>query len=135
MKKETIDMMKEMDFSDPADSEIIASVEREVGMEFPEQYKDFMRTSNGAEGPLGDSSYLSIWPLDEIADLNEDYGVKKFTPGLLYFGSDGGGTAYAFDNRVVPPNIVEFPFDSIHIEDAVKIADTLDEFIYKLYVR
>lgn len=134
MKRETIDMMKEMEFADPVDNDFFSSVEKETGIVFPKEYKDFMLTTNGAEGPLGDNSYLAIWPLDEIVSLNEDYGVQKFTPGLLYFGSDGGGTAYAFDKRMVPPTIVEFPFDSIHIEDAVRIADTFDEFIYKLFI-
>lgn len=135
MKKLAIDLMREMDFADPADSELLTSVQQKMGIEFPVQYKDFMKITNGAEGALGGNSYLSVWPLDEIASLNEDYGVSKFTPGLVYFGSDGGGTAYAFDYRATPPSIVEFPFDSIHIEDAIKIADTLDEFIFELYKR
>ena len=130
--KNTIDLMREMDFAAPADDELIIRTECEMGVEFPEQYKEFMKITNGAEGALGENSYLAIWSLDEIASLNEDYGVRKFTPGLVYFGSDGGGNAYAFDYRGATPVIVEFPFDSIHIEDAVKIADTLEAFISEL---
>lgn len=135
MKKETISMMSEMEFAEPVNDDFIETVEHTMNIVFPEQYKRFMKLTNGAEGPLGDNSYLSIWPLDEIASLNDDYGVSKFTPGLVYFGSDGGGTAYAFDFRAVPPVIVEFPFDSIDIDDAVKIADTIDGFIATLYQR
>lgn len=133
MRKETIEMMSEMDFVDPVNTDDITAVENEMNIVFPGQYKDLMKTTNGAEGPLGENAYLSIWPLDEIASLNEEYGVSKFTPGLVFFGSDGGDTAYAFDYRVIPPTIVEIPFDSIEIEDAVKIADTIEDFIAALY--
>lgn len=135
MKKETFAMMSEMEFVEPASEELIEAVENEMNIVFPEQYLRFMKLTNGAEGPLGSNSYLSIWPLDEIPPLNDEYGVREFTPGLVYFGSDGGDTAYAFDFRAVPPVIVEFPFDSIDIDNAVKIADTIDGFIAALYQR
>ena len=36
--------------------------------------------------------------------------VSEFAPGLILFGSDGGGEAYAFDVREAVPIIVEVPF-------------------------
>lgn len=133
MREEILRYMSEMDFTDPSEETAIAAVEAELNISFPQQYWDFMLTTNGAEGPLGENAYLTIWPMEEIVSLNAEYGVSKFTPGLLYFGSDGGGTAYAFDFRDEIPVIVGFPFDSIEIEDAEKIADTFEEFISALF--
>jgi hypothetical protein len=42
--------------------------------------------------------------------MNAGYGVSKFAPHLLLFGTDGGGEAYAFDTRTEPWNVVEVPF-------------------------
>jgi len=133
MKKEILDLMSEMDFCNPLPEDAMKELEAELNVVFPTEYKALMKITNGAEGPLGENAYLSIWPLDEIAELNENYGVQKFTPGLVYFGSDGGDTAYAFDFRADPPAIVAIPFDSIEIEDAEKIADTPEEMILFLY--
>ncbi len=45
--------------------------------------------SNGIEGPIGKASYLSIWPINELIELNQEYAVDEFLPGIKYFGSDG----------------------------------------------
>ena len=105
----------------------LTDVETRLGIKLPDQYINFMMESNGAEGNIG-SSYLAIWTAEQIAQLNKDYAVNDFTPGLVYFGSDGGGMAYAFDNRTDLISIVEFPFDSIHIEDAKTCGNTFLEF-------
>ena len=93
-----------------------------------------MLESNGAEGFIG-SSYLVIWPIEQIIVLNQAYRVSEFNPGLVYFGSDGGGEAYAFDIRTKEMPIVEFPFESIHIEDAELCGKTFYEFLQNLYCR
>lgn len=108
-------------------------VEAEMGMVFPIQYRDFMLESNGAEGKVGENSYLAIWPIEDIVSLNRDAKVEEFTPGLVFFASDGGGMAYAFDKRCEGMPIVEIPDDSIHIEDAKLRGNTFNEFLQNLY--
>jgi hypothetical protein len=90
-----------------------------------------MLYSNGAEGELGENSYLVIWPIEEIISLNEAYSVSQYTSGILYFGSDGGDIAYAFDVKNM--SIIEIPFESIHIEDARLCAHNFNDFIESLY--
>jgi len=120
----------------PTTREVMEKAEAELRIKLPDQYIDFMLESNGAEGNVGAKSYLAIWSAEQIVQLNEAYAVNDFTPGLVYFGSDGGGMAYAFDNRVegIPP-IVEFPFESIHVEDAKLCGNTFIEFLQNLYNR
>ena len=126
-------LLQEMKFNPPATEIDLRNVEKEIGMSFPPQYKEFMLESNGAEGSVGDNSYLAIWSVEEIVPLNEAGGVEQFTPGLVYFASDGGGTAYAFDKRTENVSIVETPDDSIDIEEAELCGNTFMEFLQYLY--
>lgn len=135
MDDKIIELMSEMELTDPATINSIVAVEQKLNILFPIQYKEFMLKTNGAEGPIGANSYLCIWPIEEIVELNNEYGVSKFTPGLIYFGSNGSDYAYAFDIRDEVKSLVEFPFDSIHIEDAEVIADSFNQFILELYNR
>ena len=126
------DMIKDMDINSGTTGKKFCEVETLLGVSFPDEYKQFMLNVNGIEGAIGQNAYIVIWPIEEIVDLNNEYGVNDVTPGLIYFGSDGGNSAYAFDirkNNVV----VEFPLDSIHIEDAKLIADSFNKFIEKIY--
>jgi hypothetical protein len=113
---------------------LFQDVEEKLSIKFPDQYKECMLMSNGAEGCIGENSYLAMWPIEMIVQNNQDYEVNEYTPELVYFGSDGGGMAYAFDKRYCSiPTIVEFPFESIDISDAKPCADTFYEFLEFLY--
>ena len=117
----------------PTTEEKLREAEIKLEINFPAQYKEFMLESNGVEGSIGGNSYLAIWHIEEIVELNEAHKVSEFTPGLVYFGSDGGGIVYAFDKRDKNIPIVEFPDDSIHIEDARLCGHTFEEFLQNLY--
>ena len=45
-----------------------------------------------------------------MADFNREYEVEKYAPGILLFGSDGGGDGYGFDTRSADMPIVCVPF-------------------------
>ena len=76
----------------------------------------------------------SIINMVSSMELNKPaYAVNQYTPGILYFGSDGGDIAYAFDTRNENVTIVEIPFESIHIEDAQLCAYGFNDFIEKMY--
>ena len=124
-------LIEGMELNPPTSRSALTEVETRLGIKLPDQYISFMMESNGAEGNIG-SSYLAIWTAEQITQLNKDYAVNDFTPGLVYFGSDGGGMAYAFDNRTEYISIVEFPFESIHIEDAKICGITFVEFLQYL---
>ncbi len=87
----------QMELAAPAKREAIAELEARLGVKFPDDYKGFLTQSSGAEGPIGAESYLVLWPLGDIADHNQGYKVAESAPNLVLFGSNGGGTAYAFE--------------------------------------
>jgi hypothetical protein len=127
------EMTSTMKKNSPATEEQIKDAEAGLGMSLPTQYKEFMLDTNGATGGLGEGAYADTWPIDVIVRYNIEYEVEKFTPGLIYFGSDGGGMAYAFDKRDETMPIVEIPFESIHITDAVRLSDTFAGFLEHLH--
>ncbi|WP_271754793.1 SMI1/KNR4 family protein [Cohnella sp. JJ-181] len=102
---------------------LIFETESKLGAKFPSDYKELIVQSNGAEGTVG-NSYLQLWAIEELVELNEGYAVKEFAEGLVIFGSDGGGTAYAFDTRYDKTTIVEVPFIGMHLDEITLCSDT-----------
>jgi hypothetical protein len=136
MMSETIkEIIADLTLYPPATEESLKDVERKVGFRFPVEYREFMLMTDGAEGVLGTNSYLVIWHIGEVIELNEGYAVEEFTPGIFYFGSDGGGMAFAFDTREEQIPIVEFPVESINIEDVRLCGKTFNDFLQELSCR
>ncbi len=99
----------------------------EINISFPEDYIDFMLCANGGEGPIGDNSYIRLWPLQELKEANEDYAVHKFAPGLFLIGSDGGDTAYGI--RIEDAVFVEVPFIGMADEEARVLSGSFAGFL------
>ncbi|WP_053059952.1 MULTISPECIES: SMI1/KNR4 family protein [Burkholderia cepacia complex] len=106
--------------SNQAVSDLIALIE----IPLPDDYLTFLREHNGGEGFI-DNEYLMLWRAEDIVTFNEEYEVAEYAPGLLLFGSNGGGEAYAFDTRVSPMQIVEVPFIGMDLADVIPIAGSL----------
>lgn len=115
-----------------ASDNAIAQCQAVAGVELPPEYVQFVKRSNGAEGFVGESSYLMLWPVEELLEMNEAYEIKEYAPGLLLFGSDGGGEAYAFDLRYMHKPIVRVPFVGLSIDDIVHVGDTFSAFLKAL---
>jgi hypothetical protein len=88
-----------------------------LGITFPADYVAYMLESDGGEGRLGPGSYIALYPVGELLTKNKDYAVDEFAPGLVLFGSDGGGMAFAFDKRRSPAEIVEVPFIPMSLDE------------------
>src|SRR5438552_3544406 len=92
-----------------ASVEEVKHIETQLGIAFPNEYLEFMRDSNGAVGSIGPSDFLVLWPIEDIPKANDQLNVIEVAPGLLLFGSDGGGTLYGFDLRSSKMAILEVP--------------------------
>jgi SMI1 / KNR4 family (SUKH-1) len=88
----------------------IIQSEKQLGMKLPVEYVEFLKLTNGGEGLIGKNAYVMLWGVEELASMNQSYEVQKYAPGLLIFGSDGGGEAYGFDTRTPQWPIVQVPF-------------------------
>lgn len=115
----------------PASIEAIRQVESALKITLPIEYKDFLLFADGGEGVVG-SAYLVLWPIADLIRLNEGYGISEYAPGLLVFGSDGGGEAFAFDTRSHPNRIVMVPFVGMDLSEIILVADDLTSFLERL---
>ena len=118
-----------MDKETPATKIMIEKVEKEWNISLPCEYKQLILFSNGIEGPIGKANYLSIWPINELIELNQEYAVDEFLSGIKYFGSDGGDIAYGFEFDHDRTTIIEIPFDSINKEEVKKYGESFFEFL------
>ena len=97
----------------------------------PADYIGFLQWANGGEGFI-DKTYLILWRVEELMDMNSAYQVAEFAPGILIFGSYGGGESFAFDMRATPVSIVSIPFIALELEDAIVVAPSFDAFLENL---
>ena len=103
--------------------------ESELGFKFPEEYANFLSQTNGAEGAIGEAAYLVLWSIENVGSLNKAYKVNEYAPYLTLFGSNGGGTAFAFDRRLASLPIVEIEFMDIGLEEPKLLGQTFLDFL------
>ena len=65
--------------------------------------------------------------------MNKAYEVAEYAPGLLLFGSDGGGEAFAFDTRSATKPIVSVPFVGMELTVTRRLASNFTEFLEELF--
>lgn len=105
----------------PASSSVVEGLSSSLGVALPRDYLDFLRQHNGGEGFIGDN-YIVFWKAEELADFNREYEVGKYAPGILLFGSNGGGEGYGFDTRSAAMPIVMVPFIGMELRYAIPVA-------------
>jgi len=110
----------------------IGNSEKQLSVKLPGEYVAFLKLANGGEGFLG-KQYAILWAAEELAKMNEGYEVQKYAPGLLIFGSNGGGEAYGFDTRTYPHQIVQVPFVGMDWSYAKSLGESFGEFLKHLY--
>ena len=125
------DNLKRFDLNPPAGCDQLLSVETHFLCRLPGQYRAFMMKHDGGEGFIG-KQYLILWRTCEIVEFNIEYEVSIYAPGLLLFGSSGGGEAFAFDLRDASLVIVMVPFIGMCLNDAIPLAKSFDEFISRI---
>ena len=117
----------------PADSGVVEGLYSNLGVTLPGDYLDFLRQHNGGEGFIEDN-YIVFWKAEELADFNREYEVEKYAPGILLFGSDGGGEGYGFDTQSAAMPIVRVPFIGMERRYATPIAKDFPDLFAKLAI-
>ncbi len=115
----------------PATPEQIAAFAAESRLTLPQDYTALLKQFNGGEGMIGPNTYLILFAVNELASLNKAYQVEDYVPGLLIFGSDGGGEAYAFNTRDAM-RVVRLPFVGMDPSTVEILTDDFTSFIKSL---
>jgi hypothetical protein len=103
--------------------------ERELGMQFPDDYRSVMLRCDGGDIKFGES-WVELWSPRDLAERNRSLKIAQFAPGFTYFGSDGAGEGYAWDWRGERhARYVVIPFVSPEPEAAIPSGNTFEEFL------
>lgn len=73
-------------------------IERINNVVLPKQYLRFMKKHNGGEGDIGET-WLALFPLEELQEINDDFCVEDFLPNHIIIGSNGNGELYGIDDK------------------------------------
>jgi hypothetical protein len=106
---ELLTLLSDFDWRPACDPGALEQLRERFGHAIPDDYFDFVQVSNGGEGPVGERGYVQMWPVEDLERESRKYDPEGMTPHLLLFGSNLGGTVYAFDTRTMDKRILAVP--------------------------
>ncbi len=125
------DFLSDFEALPPASVGEVQDAEAGLGRPLPTDYEAFLLKHNGGEGFIG-KHYLILWKATELVKFNEGYEVETYAPGLIMFGSTGGGDGFAFDTRTSPYCVIQVPFIGMSLEDGFHVADSFSELLQRM---
>jgi hypothetical protein len=123
--------LKGIELNPAAATEALADAEASLRLRLPADYARFLTSANGGEGFIGDD-YLILWRAEDLAPFNREYEVATYAPGLLLFGSSGGGEGYGFDTREGVWSVVRVPFVGMSWQHAQTMGNSFTDLILRL---
>lgn len=124
--------MNDFDYGDSCSLQVIRDVEKQVTIDFPQDYTEFMLRFNGGEGDVGNNAYLILWPVETILERNEDLMSDRFTPGVVLFGSNGGHRMYGFRSSGGSTQVVEVDKFDTNVDNAIEVGRSLEDLLIYL---
>jgi hypothetical protein len=116
----------------PASAAQVKEAERVLSFELPADYKELLLQTNGLEGFVSPTSYLLLWSIADVPELNEGYAVADFLPGVVLLGTDGGDTGYGFARREGAVQYVSVPLVGMGPEVVSVMGSTFEEVVERL---
>ena len=116
--------------SSPAKQEALNDLELKLKVKLPDDYKEFLRISNGYEGTLG-ATYVRLSNMNEIIEFTELYCDEDYS-WAIYIGTDGGNEIYVLDKRTSEPSFGILPYVGNNA-DFIFLGQTFEEFIKHIY--
>jgi len=125
------DVLKDGQLNEGASSAAIPAAIAVLGRSLPSDYLQVIGEHDGGEGFIG-NNYLIFWSSGELATFNHEYQVEQYAPGIVLFGSDGGGEGYGFDTREASMPAVRIPFIGMNIRYATRVAENFNDLLVQL---
>jgi hypothetical protein len=102
-----------------------------LGVELPADYKSLLQRVDGGEGPVGDESYLVLWPAARLAECNDAYRLDpEYGAGLIFIGTDGGNELFAI--RESDGHYVQAPMIGMGPDAVMELGRNVTEFLMGL---
>ncbi len=96
--------------------------------EFPEDYISFMKNLEDNE-INSESGYIELFPLKKSEEIIKEYETEELLANFVAIGTNGGGVGIFFNKT--NNNIYSIPFVGMEENDAVLLANSFSEFLYK----
>lgn len=111
----------------------ICRTETQLGISFPDDYRQFLAWSNGGFEVFGEH-YVSLQAVEDIPEYNEKYQIGEYLPNVIAIGTNRGGLCYALDYRGTgqPPPLVQVPFGDLSPESVTVLGDSLTSWLAKI---
>ena len=118
------------EFNSPAKDEDIGELEKQLGISLPNDYKDFLKFTNGMDGQINEF-IVNFNSVDKIYQSTLDTCVKFF-PWAIYIGTNGNLEMFVIDKRQKPYQFGLLPYIGDD-NDFIPLGDTFEKFIERLY--
>ena len=69
------------------------------GVALPGEYLQFMHEHDGGEGDVGENSYMQLFRLGELQQINDEYQVREYMDDYYIWGTDLGGMLFGYSSR------------------------------------
>ena len=120
----------ENQFYPPVEVNQFDLIETSLGIQLPDDYKAFLRTTNGFDGMIGES-YCVLNKIEDLPSLTVNY-CKEFFPWAIHIGSNGGGEMYVLDKRGNSLTYGMLPYIG-EDDDYIPLGQSFLDFIKRLY--
>jgi len=117
-------------FFPPATNIQIKELESKLECALPQDYKDFLLTTNGFDGFIGDF-YVVFESVDKISECTKDT-CSEFFPWSIYIGTNGNLEMFVMDKRTSPYTYGLLPFIASD-NDFIPLSNDFENFIKRLF--
>jgi len=110
----------------------IGEIEASIKFRLPDDYRYYLENYLGFEGFIGEE-FVRLWDVDEILDINKNYGVIENLPNTIAIGSNGASEFVAIELinngnfRVVLSSFIDLDINS-HVE----VGESFKDFLIRL---
>jgi hypothetical protein len=105
----------------------IDALEARFAMKLPSDYREIMRSSDGADFEFTDT-YFRLWSVASVEDRNIQCSVQRYIPGALAIGNDAGDIWYLLDfTRTPGPALIELEAGNLDRADSILRGNSLTE--------
>ena len=99
-----------------------------INFEYPNDYLSFINDLEDLE-ISSDSGYIELFPLNELEEINKEYETDEYAPNFIAIGTNGSGVGIFINKE--NKQIYSIPFVGMEESDAVLLANSFSEFIYR----
>jgi len=99
-----------------------------INFEYPADYLSFIDNLQNYE-IFSDSGFIEFFPLNELEHINKEYETDEYVPNFITIGTNGAGVGIFINKK--NKQIYSIPFVGLEENDAVLLANSFSELLYK----